>query len=154
MSFTITVTDICGSATLTANALGTTSYTYAVGATALSISIPAFTNSQASCTLTYSIVDATNTANAGPSFITIAQPGSVGGNPTVSVSTSSTGDVGTYTVKIKGEITGHATPAYSEALTIVVDLCTGVTLTTSSISDVTRDISESYTHNIVTLSWA
>ena len=72
----------------------------------------------------------------------------------MSVSTSSTGDVGTYTVKIKGEITGHATPTYSETLTIVVDLCTGVTLTTSSISDVTRDISESYTHNIVTLSWA
>ena len=121
---------------MTATSLGTTTYTYGVGASTLSFTIPAFSVSDSSCSVSYLIREAVNTGLSGPYFIAISQPATVGGDPTISVQTSLVANTGTYLLKIRGSLSSNGIPVFSETLTIVVDLCTGVTLATTNVLNI------------------
>ena len=71
VAFTYTVIDPCETATLTAPAVATTTYTYPIGDPAMTITIGAFTASESGCAFTYSLVEASDSTTTPDSIFSL-----------------------------------------------------------------------------------
>lgn len=145
VSFTVTITNQCGSSVLTTSAISPISYDILSGSP---LDVPyTWTRTPTVCPdLTFTLTDNSNVV-VTPSYLTL-------GTNKLTISASSISDVGTYNYKLVGSIgTNPVYKSTSVSFSITItNQCASVTITSFPFTDVTYDITET-TPSIITLTW-